>query len=134
MPYLLDTNILVYAYQNRGGCRQRLDAHVRIERRQPAGYGVHLQPAQAGHVVGDLPLQVGQFHAVVVAHRQRAHPGRGQIHGHWRAQPPGTNNQGVAGQQCGLSGQVELREQQMAAVAQQLLVVHGGWRREKTAL
>ena len=27
MPYLLDTNILVYAYQNRGGCRQRLDAH-----------------------------------------------------------------------------------------------------------
>ena len=32
MKYLLDTNILVYAYQNRGGCRQRLDAHdpVRI--------------------------------------------------------------------------------------------------------
>lgn len=27
MKYLLDTNILVYAYQNRGGCRQRLDAH-----------------------------------------------------------------------------------------------------------
>ena len=25
MRYLLDTNILVYAYQNRGGCRQRLD-------------------------------------------------------------------------------------------------------------
>ena len=27
MKYLLDTNILVYAYQNRGGCRQRLDQH-----------------------------------------------------------------------------------------------------------
>lgn len=27
VKYLLDTNILVYAYQNRGGCRQRLDAH-----------------------------------------------------------------------------------------------------------
>jgi len=27
MKYLLDTNILVYAYQNRGGCRQQLDAH-----------------------------------------------------------------------------------------------------------
>lgn len=27
MKYLLDTNILVYAYQNRGGVRQRLEAH-----------------------------------------------------------------------------------------------------------
>lgn len=26
MNYLLDTNILVYAYQDRGGCRQRLDS------------------------------------------------------------------------------------------------------------
>lgn len=26
MSYLLDTNILVYAYQNRGACRQRLDS------------------------------------------------------------------------------------------------------------
>jgi hypothetical protein len=76
--------------------------------------------------VDDLALQIGQLHHVVVAQGERAHAGRGQIHGHRRAQAARANHQDVAVQQAGLAGDVYLGQQDMAAVAQQLLVVHGG--------
>ena len=36
MGYLIDTNMLVYAYQDKGGCRQRLEAQ--------AAHGLHICP------------------------------------------------------------------------------------------
>ena len=53
-----------------------------------------------------------------------ADPGGSEIHGNRRAQAAETDDQGVGAQQFLLAGDVDLGQQDLAAVAQQLGIVH----------
>ena len=105
-----------------GTLLQADDAYLRVDgsdglRRRP-----HLGLADTRQVVGDLPLQVGQVHGVVVDQRDRAHAGRAQVQRHRRAQPTCADHQGVGFEQPLLAFDAEFVEQDVARVAQQLLV------------
>jgi hypothetical protein len=75
-------------------------------------------------VVRDLSLQVGQVDAVVVDDRQRADARGREVQRHRRAEPAGADHQRMRIEQPLLAGDVELVEQDVAGVAQQLVVVH----------
>ena len=72
----------------------------------------------------NLPLQIGQINLVIVHQGESAHAGSGQIHGHGRAQPTQPHNQYMGFEKCLLGFCAEIRQQYLAAVAQQLLVIH----------
>ena len=72
----------------------------------------------------NLPLQIGQINLVIVHQGESAHAGSGQIHGHGRAQPAQAHNQYMGFEKCLLGFCAETRQQYLAAVAQQLLVIH----------
>jgi hypothetical protein len=76
--------------------------------------------------VDDLPLQIGQVHRIVVDDGERAHPCRRQIRQGRSTQPARTDDERVALKQARLSLDADFVEQDMARVAQQLIVVHGG--------
>ena len=72
----------------------------------------------------DLALQVGQVHRVVVHQRDTAHAGRAQVQRHRRAQAARADHQGMRGEQTFLAFDADFLEQDVARIAQQLVVVH----------
>ncbi len=76
------------------------------------------------HAVHDLALEVGEIHVVAVADRQAADAGGSEIQRHRRAEPARADDEGVRGEQLLLPLDADLRQQDVAAVAQELVVVH----------
>ena len=92
---------------------------------QHGGAGrVHLGLTNAFSGVGDLPLQVGQVHCVVVHQGDGAHARGRQIQSRCTAQAASPQHQGVAVQELGLSFIAQFIQQNVARIAQQLGVIH----------
>jgi len=105
---------------------QRRHADIRVQFTQGVTRGFNLGPAEVAFPVQDLALQVGQFHRVVVGNDNMPDAGAGQVHGGRGTQAAGTDDQDTRVEQRLLSGGIDLRQQYLAAVAEQLLVIHGG--------
>jgi hypothetical protein len=89
--------------------------------------------AHARQVVGDLPLQVGHVDRVVVDQGDAADPRGAQVQRHRRAQAASADHQRMAVQQALLAFDTDGIEQDVAGIAQQLVVVHlGGVAAERT--
>ena len=74
--------------------------------------------------MGDLALQVGEVDAVVVDDRDAADAGRAEVQRHRRAEAAGADHQRVRGEQPPLALDADVVEQEVARVAQQVVVVH----------
>ena len=85
----------------------------------------HLRLAHACRGVRDLALQVGQVHRIVVYQRETPHACSAEQQRHGGAQPPRADHQGVGCQDALLSFDADFIEQDVARVAQQLVIVHG---------
>jgi hypothetical protein len=72
--------------------------------------------------VHDLALQVGEIDVVVIAQGDVPHTAGGEVQSDRRAEPAGADHQRMRGEELLLAPLTQLREQDMAAVAQQLLV------------
>jgi hypothetical protein len=77
--------------------------------------------------VQDLALQVGQVDRVAIGQHQGADAGRGQVEGRRRTQAAGADHQRARIDDVLLAFDADLRQQDVAAVAQQLLVVTSGY-------
>ena len=108
-----------------GADRVRVHAHAGVECGHAGGGGVDLEAAEAAHVVRDLALQVGERHGVVVHQRDVADAGRGEVQRHGRAQAAGADDQGPRAEQALLALDADLVEQQVARIAEQVVVGHG---------
>ena len=75
-------------------------------------------------VVGDLALQVGEVDAVAVDDRDPADAGGAEVQRHRRAEPAGADDQRMRREQALLALDADVVEQQVARVAQQVVVVH----------
>jgi hypothetical protein len=73
--------------------------------------------------VRDLPLQVGEIDVVMIAQRQAADARSGEVQRDRRAQPARADDQCMRREQPLLPLDADLGEQDVSAVAQQLLVV-----------
>ena len=102
----------------------RFDAGLRIEPVQGRPRRGHL--GQAHHVrrMQYLTLQVGEVDGVVIGDRDRAHARRGEIHGGRRAQPARADDQRPRIEQGLLTLDIDFGQQDVPAVAQELVVVH----------
>ena len=103
----------------------RMHAHFRVDGAQRVARRFSLGCADGVITVDDLALQIGQIDGVAVADGQRADPGRGEIQRDWRAKAARTNDEGMRSADFFLPFDTDIRQQDMAAVAQQLLIVHG---------
>ena len=103
---------------------QCFDDHFRIDLRQRGFPGKHLGLPDTLVSMQNLPLQIGQINGITVDQRDLADPGRGEIERGRRAESAGTDDQGMCGDNSGLSFDTDFVQQDMPAVTQQLLVVH----------
>ena len=74
----------------------------------------------------DLALQVGQVDDTVIDDGEAAHPGRAEVERHGRPQSSGADHQHPSGQDAGLPLHPDVVEEDVSAVAQELVVIHGG--------
>jgi hypothetical protein len=89
--------------------------------------------------VQDLALQIADFHRVAVSQRQLADAGASQVQGGGRTQPTYADDEDVAAQDARLSFDSQFLQKNVAAVAEQLGVIHigyperrgAGWMRNK---
>ena len=98
---------------------------LRIERRQRRQPGSRLVEADSTGVVQDLALQVGEIDRVAVDQCQPADARRSQVHRCGRAEPAGADDQRRGGADARLPFDADLLQQDVARIAQQLVVVHG---------
>ena len=82
--------------------------------------------ADVGHREQQLALQVGEVDRVRIHERDRAHAGRGEELRDRVAEPARADDERVRRGEALLRVGTELVEQEVAAVAEELLVVHGG--------
>ena len=101
----------------------RNDRDVRIERIERAARGVDLHRADSFTPVQDLPLEIGEVDLVGIDQREAADAGRGEVERCRTAQPARADDQRVGGAQLLLSLDPDLRQQNVPAVAEKLLVV-----------
>ena len=85
--------------------------------------GVDLGGADARGGVGDLALQVGQFHHIVVHDAEPADAGGGEVEHQRTAQPAGAHHQHAGVPQAGLAGPAHLRQQDVPRVAAYFFVI-----------
>jgi hypothetical protein len=104
------------------GDRVDFDFGVQPGERVPRRFG--LRDADAGVAMNNLALQVGEIDGIVVADRQRADAGRSQIQRGGRAQPAGADDQSARARKFFLAFDAEFRQQDVPAVAQELIVIH----------
>ena len=97
---------------------------TRIDRRKPRDRRIDLRLPDVGRRVENLALQVGEIHAIVVAQRERADAGGGEELRDWRTEPADPDDQRVRLREARLRVRPELVEQDVAAVAEELGVVH----------
>jgi hypothetical protein len=83
-----------------------------------------LRLAERRDVVGDLPLQIGEVDPIAVDERDPADPGRAEEEGHRRAEPARADHQGVCRGEPRLALDADVVEQEVARVAQQVVVGH----------
>ncbi len=74
--------------------------------------------------MNDLPLQVGHIHDIGIDNAERAHPSGSQVVGGRRAQATRPHQQHLGIEQFALAFFANLTEQEMTAVALELLVGH----------
>jgi hypothetical protein len=84
----------------------------------------HFGLAHAGGGVGNLALQVGQIDGIVIHHCDLAHAAGGQVQGGGGTQPTGPQNQHPGGADALLPFNADLIEQNVARIAQKLVVIH----------
>ena len=101
------------------------DAHLGIECRDRVCGGLDLEPADIVAAEDDLPLQVGEIDPVAVAERHRANPRRCEIDRHRRPQSPHADHEHVRATDALLPLDADLGQQDVPAVAGELIVVHG---------
>ena len=99
-----------------------LQADGRIDRAQTRRRRFDLGLTDAVAVVSNLALQVAQIDLIEIGQVQFAHTGRGQIQGHRRAQPAEADDQHTALLEAQLPGDIDLRQENLPAVAQQVVV------------
>ena len=75
--------------------------------------------------MGDLALQVGEVDLVVVDQGDPADAGRAEVERHRRAEAAGADHQRVGGSEALLAFDADVVEQDVARIAQQLVVGHG---------
>ena len=101
---------------------------VRIDLVQRLARRLHFQAADIVGAVDDLPLQVGEVHGVEIDDPDGAHARRRQIEHQRRAQPARADAEHFRRLQPLLAFEVDLRQDQVAAVAQDLVVAQFGVR------
>jgi len=104
--------------------RQRLHLYLGVEGSDGLADRIDLGLPDALDAVGDLALQVGEIDRVVVDHGELADTGRAEVERDRRAQAAGADDQGMAVQNALLAFDADFLEQDMARIAQQLIVVH----------
>jgi len=75
--------------------------------------------------VRDLALQVGQVHHIVIDQRDMAHAGGRQIQRGGRPQAPCADDEGMCREYALLPFDAHLVEQDVAGIAQELVIGHG---------
>ena len=105
--------------------RHQLDIDIGIDAQQTFPGRLHLGPSDIGGGVEDLALQVGQVDIVVIDDREVPHAGGSQVGHRGRAKTARADDQHAAGEQALLAFDPDLVEQNMARIAQQLVVIHG---------
>src|SRR5438309_90681 len=100
---------------------QRDHVHVGIQRLQRARARLHLRLADVRGRVQHLPLEVCDVHDVAVHEAEGADAGRGEVERRRRAEPARADQQDLAPQEPALSLVADLRQQEVAAVALDLV-------------
>src|SRR5476649_1732357 len=107
-----------------GALDQRGDFDVGIDVQQRGARRFSFRYADTFRGVGDLALQIGQVDRVVVDQRDVADAGRRQVQRGRRTEAAGADDQRMPGQQFLLPFDADFVEQDVARVAQQLVIVH----------
>ena len=94
----------------------------------PMARALLAQVVGSGAVMNDLALQVGQVNAVKVGQVQFADTGSSQVQRDRRAKPAQADNQHTTVFQLQLAVDIDLLQQDLSAIAQQLLVGQHGRR------
>ena len=94
--------------------------------RDRSATGFDFAAADRSRHVQDLALQVGEVDRVCIDQGELADAGRGQIHRRRRAEPSGADDDRVRVEKTLLSLDAEFVDKDMAGIAEQLIVVHGG--------
>jgi hypothetical protein len=102
---------------------QRQDGHVGIHFLERPARRLDLRRADRPGAVQDLALQVGQVDLVAVGERQPADAGSGEVERRRAAEAARADDQRRGGAQPLLPLDAELGEEDVAAVAEKLLVV-----------
>ena len=102
------------------------DDYLRVQGAQRHPGRIRFFDPHSGGGVQDLPLQVGDVHPVVVRQPDGSHPGRGQIKGGGRPQPPRPDHQHPGPPQTFLSLRPHFGQGQMTGVAARLPSPGGG--------
>jgi hypothetical protein len=103
---------------------QRNDVNFGIDSGKRFLCGGGFGSADAIRAVSDLPLEIGQVNDIAITNRQFAYPARGEVYGDGRAQPTRANQEHVGLQQRFLALYADFRQQNVATVTQQLIVIH----------
>ena len=74
----------------------------------------------------DLTLEIGEINIVAVTDGDASDTRRGEVERDRRAESAGADDERMRGDQLLLALDADLGQQNVTAVAQQLLVVHGG--------
>ena len=103
---------------------QRDDAGFGVDCRQRVARGFSFGFSDRGGVVQKLALQIGEIDGIAVAYRQRPHAAGGEEQRRRTAQAARADNQRVSAQPFLLSFDADFGQQDVAAIAEELLVVH----------
>src|SRR6185503_11179078 len=101
-------------------------ADIRVDCIERGARSIHLDRADVFAPIQDLPLQVGEVDLVGIDQREAADAGRGEVERCRATQPAGADDQRVRRAQLLLSFDPDLRQQDVPAVAEKLLVVQFG--------
>ncbi len=91
---------------------------VRVQLRQCVSGGGHFIHTDTIRGMGYLSLQITQVHLIVIHQHQSTHTGSRQIHGDGGAQTTQTHYEYRCAAQRFLTGNIQLRQQYLAAVTQ----------------
>ena len=95
---------------------------VRIDLAQPLGRGGELGAPDVGRAEEDLAVEIRLVDDVEVDEADRADPGRGQVQSERRAEPSGAHDEHARRLEPLLALGTDLRQDEMARVAPDLLV------------
>ena len=106
---------------------KRNDRDVGVDRIQRRSRGFDFRGANRFGAVEDLPLQVGEVDLVGVGEGEAADAGGGEVERGGTAEAARADDQRVGGAQLLLAFNAYLRQQDVPAIAEKLLVVNSFW-------